>query len=271
MPELPEVETVRRHVERSLAGRKVESLEVRHPRMLRYQPGGTLPLVEGRAVGRVGRRGKYLLVSLEDLTWVTHLGMSGRIRLSCAEDPPERHTHVVASFEGGAQLRLVDPRTFGFIQVLDPGQLQASSVASLGPDALLDAPGDLRTRAASRSVAVKTLLLDQRFLAGIGNIYADEILHRAKIRPDRRADGLAAAEADRLREAIRPVLAEGLSWGGTSLDDLAYLLPDGSAGRFLDQLRVYGREGEACRRCGGTILRSVIGGRSSYWCEGCQT
>ncbi|MFQ5967774.1 MAG: bifunctional DNA-formamidopyrimidine glycosylase/DNA-(apurinic or apyrimidinic site) lyase [Acidimicrobiia bacterium] len=271
MPELPEVETIRRHLSPLLEGRTVRSLEVRHPRMLRYQPEGRLPTVPGRRVLEVGRRGKYLLITLDGgLTWVTHLGMSGRVRLTNPEEPFAAHTHVVASFDGGIQLRVIDPRTFGFVQFLDEDQMAKSSVGRLGPDALEDGAASIGPRLEGRRAAIKSLLLDQRFIAGIGNIYADEILYRARIRPKRPGGSLSAADAKRLQSSVRPVLRDGLRWGGTSLDDLAYRLPDGSAGDFLQKLRVYGRESEPCRRCQTPIRRTVISARSSFWCPTCQ-
>jgi formamidopyrimidine-DNA glycosylase len=229
--------------------------------------------LRSRRVAALRRIGKFLFADLDgDLVWVTHLGMSGRMQIARAGEPEHPHTNVVVR-TGATEIRMVDPRTFGFVAVLTPDEFAGSPLALLGPDAL-DALPPVRVMAAvlaGRTVAIKTLLLDQRFLAGIGNIYADEILHRAGIRPGRAAGTLELGEVKALRAAVRPVLRAGLQHGGTSLDDLAYLLPDGAAGDYLTRLRVYGRRDEPCRRCGTPIRRSVIGQRSSFWCPRCQT
>ncbi len=275
MPELPEVETVRRVLRPALEGRKVAAARICHPRTARRHARSTD--VEDRLVGRralrVGRIGKFLLIELDaDLTWVIHLGMSGRIRLGEPGDPTEGHTRFWAEMESGPLVRLIDPRTFGFVAVFTSGELDDSTLAKLGADAweALPSAGWLFERMASRTIAVKSLLLDQRFVAGLGNIYSDEVLHRAGIHPSRRAGRLSETEVGRIHSQVGPVLAEGISRGGTSLDDLAYLLPDGRAGGFLEYLRVYGREGQPCRSCEAPIRRMVIGARSSYFCPECQ-
>ncbi len=275
MPELPEVETVRRSIAPALEGATVVAVDVRHPRMLRRQPRPRdfRDRLLGRSIDVVGRHGKFLMLDVEgDLTWVLHLGMSGRIRLVPPDETPLLHTHVVVDFDRPESLHFVDPRTFGFTAVFTPEERAAQPFALLGPDALTDLPRYpvLARHMHNRRVPVKALLLDQRFLAGLGNIYADEVLHRARLLPHRPAGTLSNDEIRALRNAIRPVLEAGLQYGGTSLDDLAYLLPDGRAGEYLDRLRVYGREGEPCRRDGSMIRRSVIAGRSSFWCPNCQ-
>ena len=275
MPELPEVETTRQGLVPVLAGRTVASVEVLHPRMLRRQPDPAdfAARLRGKMVGELGRRGKFLLIEVGDgLTWVFHLGMSGRMSITDRAAPRNPHTRVVVRTDAGHEVRMVDPRTFGFTAVLTPDELAASSVARLGPDALNALPpaGEMASRAAGRRVATKTLLLDQRFLAGLGNIYADEVLFAAGVAGDRQAGTLSLAEVGAIRTAIGRVLADGLEHGGTSLDDLAYLLPDGRAGRHLEYLSVYGREGKPCRRCGALILKMRINGRSSHRCPACQ-
>jgi formamidopyrimidine-DNA glycosylase len=275
MPELPEVETVRRSLAPALEGARVVSVEVRHPRLARRneRPGDVTDRLRGRQIHRLDRTGKFLLASVEgDLTWVTHLGMSGRIELADPVEPQQPHTHVVVKTDRGQEMRMVDPRTFGFVAVFTPEELASSTIAGLGPDALHHLPRSpvWKKRMAGRTVAIKSLLLDQRFIAGLGNIYADEVLHRARIRPTRPAGSLAVDEIKRLRGSVLPVLEAGLRWGGTSLSDLAYLLPDGRAGEYLHRLRVYGREGLPCHRDGKPIERTVIGGRSSFWCLQCQ-
>ena len=275
MPELPEVEATRRHLEPIVTGRVIRAAEVRRERMVRRheQPADFAARVTGRRVRSLGRRGKFLLATLDgDITWVTHLGMSGRISVATPGDDEAPHTNVMIRLDDDREVRMVDPRTFGFVAAWTPEELDAAFGGRVGRDALDDLPatGELAAALAGRTAPIKGLLLDQRILAGLGNIYADEILHRARLRPDRPAGSLTRSEVSALRAAVRPVLAAGLRHGGTSLADLAYLLPDGRAGDHLDRLAAYGREGEACRRCGGIIERVVIRARSSFWCPGCQ-
>lgn len=276
MPELPEVETTRRHLAAAMAGRRIDRVEVRHPRMVRRQarPADFGDRLAGRTVDRLDRIGKFLLTRLSgDITWVTHLGMSGRAEIAPGGRGEARHTNVVVGLDDGIEFRLVDPRTFGFVAAYLPDELEASSVALLGPDALDDLPRspELARRMKGRAVPIKPLLLDQRFLAGLGNIYADEVLFRAGASPFRMAGSLDRSEVAGVRAAVRPVLEAGLRYGGTSLGDLAYLLPDGRAGEYLSRLKVYGREDEPCRRCGTRIRRGMLRQRSTFWCPECQS
>jgi formamidopyrimidine-DNA glycosylase len=273
LPELPEVESVRRALIPVLEGVRIVEVELRHQRTGRrnLRPGDVVDRLQGRRVLAVGRQGKFLLAPLDSgSVLVIHLGMSGHVEVARPGDPEARHTHFVARTEAGDEVRLVDPRTFGFVAVLEPDEL--GTLAHIGPDAFETLPSAARLAEVltGRTAPIKSLLLDQRILAGLGNIYADEVLHRARIRPDRPGGTLTREEVGRLRKAIPPILEAGIEAGGTSLTDLAYLLPDGTAGEFSERLRVYGREGERCKRCGGEIQRVVIGGRSSYFCGGCQ-
>lgn len=274
MPELPEVESTRRHLEPAVVGKRIVAVEVRRSRMLRRHPdpGAFGEMVTGRRVRGLRRRGKFLLADLDgDIVWVTHLGMSGRIALAAKGDPEAPHTQVMVELGGGSEVRLVDPRTFGFVAAFTPDDLEAA-LGGIGPDALDDLPSSatLCVALGRRTAPIKALLLDQRIVAGLGNIYADEVLHRARLSPLRPGGSLGATEVTALRRAIRPVLDAGLRRGGTSLGDLAYLLPDGRAGEHLAHLAVYGREGQGCPRCGGEIVRTTIRARSSHWCPGCQ-
>lgn len=276
MPELPEVETTRRHLATAMVGRRIDRVAVRHPRMVRRQarPSDFTDRLLGRTVDRLDRIGKFLLARLSgDVTWVTHLGMSGRIEIAPEGRGEARHTNVVVGLGDGVEFRLVDPRTFGFVTAYLPDELAVSSVASLGPDALDDLPRspELARRMKGRAVPIKPLLMDQRFLAGLGNIYADEVLFRAGVSPFRPAGSLDRSEVGGVRAAVRPVLEAGLRYGGTSLGDLTYLLPDGRAGEYLSRLRVYGREDEPCRRCGTLIRRGMLRQRSTFWCPECQS
>lgn len=275
MPELPEVEATRRAVEPALLGRTIAAVTVARPRMLRRQhrPADFAARMLGRRVKGLERHGKFLLTRLtDDITWVTHLGMSGRVSLADPDAPRPPHSNVVVGFDRGPEFRLIDPRTFGFVAAYTPEELAESSLGDLGPDAYAGLPRSTVLAAAlsGRTAPIKALLLDQRVIAGVGNIYADEALNRAGISPHRPGGSLTPDEVQALRRAIRTTLEAGLRHGGTSLDDLAYLLPDGRAGQYTSRLRVYGREDEPCRRCATRLRRDVIRQRSSFWCPGCQ-
>ncbi|HSJ29238.1 MAG TPA: bifunctional DNA-formamidopyrimidine glycosylase/DNA-(apurinic or apyrimidinic site) lyase [Acidimicrobiia bacterium] len=275
MPELPEVETTRRSIAPALEGRVLASVEVRRDRMARrnQRPSDVVDRLHRRRVASVGRTGKFIVAEVEgDLRWVMHLGMSGRMQLAAPGSPEAPHTNFTATTDAGVELRFVDPRTFGFVAVYTPEEWDASPMPALGPDALDGLPRtpELARRLHGRSAPVKALLLDQRIVAGIGNIYADEILFRARIAPRRAAGSLTTEEVRRLRQAIKPVLQDGLRYGGSSLDDLAYLLPDGRVGEYTARLRAYGRTGEPCPRCGTPIERVVVAQRSSHFCPECQ-
>jgi formamidopyrimidine-DNA glycosylase len=273
MPELPEVETVRRHLAPVVEGHRMVGVELRHPRTGRrnLNPGDVIDRLQGQTVERLDRTGKFLLATLgSEMTWVIHLGMSGHLSIVRPDAPEAKHTHFLARTDAGAEVRLVDPRTFGFVAVLTPDELETT--LHLGRDAYRDLPRvrELETALTGRTAPIKALLLDQRIIAGLGNIYTDEILFRAGVRPTRQGGDLEHGELTKIRSSIRTVLKAGIAAGGTSLDDLAYLLPDGQAGQFLGRLRVYGREGGPCRRCGTPIERVVVAGRSSFFCPVCQ-
>ncbi len=259
-----------------LEGAVIVDVAVARDRMLRRQanPADFARRLTGQRVDEVGRHGKFLMTRLaNDIIWVTHLGMSGRISLVARDAEVVPHSNVIVSLDSGIDFRFVDPRTFGFVAAFTEQELEESSISRLGRDALVDLPTSpqLGKLLAGRQAPIKALLLDQVVVAGIGNIYADESLHRAAINPLRTGGSLDSDELKALRRAIRDTLQHALRWGGTSLDDLAYLLPDGRTGDYVNRLRAYGREGEQCRRCGREIVRTVIRARSSFWCPGCQT
>ncbi len=277
MPELPEVETVRRDLEDALVGHRLGEVEVTGARTVR-RLGDPGPLVErsrGRLVEGVGRRGKYLLVRLDgpDVV-VVHLGMSGQLRLVAEGTPALPHTHVRWLLEGGGELRFVDPRTFGEVWVArpaTPGGLP-TELAHLGPDALEDL-GDHRALGrilAARRRRIKPTLLDQRVIAGIGNIYADEILWTARIAPHRAAGALSAAELRRLQAAVRDTLLEAIAHRGSSIADEQYRDLAGAVGTYQLRHRVYGRESQPCARCGRPVRRTAEAGRSTFSCPRCQ-
>jgi len=227
----------------------------------------------GRKLVELDRHGKFMLGLFEgDITLIMHLGMSGRMQLAEPGEKRVAHSNVVVGFDDEIELRLVDPRTFGFMVAVTPEEFGSTSVGKLGPDALNQLPrtAELVAALAGRTAPIKALLLDQRIMAGLGNIYADEVLFRSRVRGRRKAGRLSGPEVGAIRKSIGPVLQAGLRSGGTSLDDLAYLLPDGRAGEFVDKLKVYGREGEPCKRCGSAIRRSVIAQRSHFYCPECQ-
>lgn len=275
MPELPEVEITRRHLETVLTGRIMTGVEVSHDRTARLNasPREVEARLRGRTVVASGRHGKFLVLGLDDRqTMVAHLGMSGRFSVNPPSDAPVRHTHFVARIDDGTEVRFIDPRTFGFVSVFDDDDIGSSPLSRLGPDAWSDppTPAGLHGSLRGRSAPIKALLLDQGLIAGLGNIYADESLFLAGLRPLRAGERVSLASAGRIVDSVRTVLESAIENGGTTLGDLAYLLPDGRAGENLGRLAVYGREGLACDVCGTPIRRVVVRARSSHYCPSCQ-
>ena len=273
MPELPEVETTRRLVHPLIIGRTVTGVTVTRERMLRRQeqPADFASRLTGRRIIGTSRHGKRLMILLDgDFVWLVHLGMSGRLTVAGADDEVPPHTHVRATLDDGSEVRFIDPRTFGFTIVATQDEMDALSV--YGPDAWTDplSVEELRLRLEGRTAPIKALLLDQAIVAGVGNIYADEALFAAGIDPHRAGGTLSDEEVERLLAAIHDVLGAGIEAGGTTLSDLAYLLPDGRSGEYIAELSAYGREGEPCPRCGDSIRRDVIRNRSTFWSPGCQ-
>lgn len=274
MPELPEVETYVRELEPLLRGRTVRRAAVSWPRTI-AAPGVAEFEREmaGRRFTSFGRRGKYMLLGLEDgRTLIVHLRMTGRLLLASSEVEPGPHIHVVFTLDEGEQLLYQDARKFGRLWLVPE---PAAVLAKLGPEPLdEDAPAEvLAARLARRKAAVKTLLLDQSIVAGVGNIYADEALFRAGIHPLRPGASLNAGETERLWEAVRSVLAEGIAGRGSSLGGSElqnYLPPSGGIGSYQEQHQVYGRAGEPCRVCGTPIVRVVLNQRSAHFCPHCQ-
>jgi len=270
MPELPEVETIRRQLEPAVVGARIRDLDVRDARWCApIAPAELRDIVGGRRVRALHRRGKYLDWALEgEVHLLMHLRMTGTLLLDPAEVPD--HTRVVISL-GGHHLLFVDPRRFGTGQlVIGDEELEAFYASRLGvePFDKRFTPAHLRSLARGRSVPIKAFLLDQRMVAGIGNIYADEALFRTGVHPRRAAGALRPAQYELLRDAIREVLSAGIDARGASIDDFRHL--DGARGSFQDRFLVHRRGGEPCVRCGTTIRKLVVGGRGTYVCVHCQ-
>jgi formamidopyrimidine-DNA glycosylase len=278
LPELPEVETIRRDLEREIVGRKIKAVDVTGSRSVRRHrgPAEFRRRLEGRPIKAVQRRGKYLVVRLDDNdVLVVHLGMSGQLlRVKSAKEPKARHTHVIITFTQGGQLRFVDPRTFGelFVTSADDLESQVPELAHLGFDPIDDVMSwvTFGERLNRRDTSLKTALMDQRFVAGIGNIYADEILFAAGLRYDRHPGSLSSQEIRRLYRAMVETLQEAIKHRGSSLSDEQYRDLFGGVGEFQSLHKVYDREGEACRRCRSPITRVKVSGRSTFLCEQCQ-
>ena len=270
MPELPEVETARRGIEPHLLGRRVRDVTVRERRLRWPIPAALLRELPGQRIEAVTRRGKYLLLKSKAGTAILHLGMSGSLRVLPADTPPQKHDHVDLLMDNGKVLRLRDPRRFGTLLWTRADPTRHALLKDLGPEPL-DAAFDgdyLFERSRGRRLAVKLFIMNSRVVVGVGNIYASESLHLAGIRPERAAGRVTLAEYRALAKGIKKVLAASIKAGGTTLRD--FMREDGEPGYFLQRLRVYGREGEKCYRCGGTIVAKVTGQRSTYYCPDCQ-
>jgi formamidopyrimidine-DNA glycosylase len=273
MPELPEVETVRRSLLPGLVGRRIESVEVRERRLRsRIDPAALRRQLHGRRVEDLSRRGKYLLLHVEGgRRLVIHLGMSGRLLLTEGSAPLEAHVHVRFRLDNGFELRFRDHRRFGLVEVNDAAALAADPrLAGLGVEPLSRSCTARRLQACARARKrpIKSFLMDARQIAGVGNIYASEALFLAGIHPRRAAGRLSYPAWRRLTKALKKVLREAIRQGGTTLND--FQNANGEAGYFQVYLRVYGRAGEPCFACGGRIRRQVLAGRSTFYCPGCQ-
>ena len=272
MPELPEVETVRRTLGKLVAGRTIEQVTVRLPRIIqRIEPEAFCLELAGQTIREIGRRGKFLRFVLDDWTLVSHLRMEGRYGLHDAGDPLEPHTHVIFRFADGKELRYRDVRQFGTMELFRRGEEFAKPpLVKLGLEPLDPAftVKALKAAMAKSTAKIKPLLLDQTKVAGIGNIYADEALYRARIHPERTADSLTGPEWKRLHAAIVETLTEAVSSGGSSVK--SYVNGQGEMGMFQQQLNAYGRKNEPCPRCGRPIVKTVVGGRGTHFCPRCQ-
>ncbi len=273
MPELPEVETVRRDIREVLVGESVSQCSVSGLRTVRRTSAREVEdQTTGWEISEVGRHGKYLMLhgTGRSDVWFVHLRMSGRFEWVAPghHEQLAPHTHIRWTLRSGAELRFVDPRTFGEVFVVEP----ALVLGRLGPDPITSrwAPTKVADQLVRSGRAVADVLVDQRVVAGVGNIYCSEITHRAGVDPLRKASSLDAEAAGRIARAIPAVLREAVKYRGTTLADLQYRGLDGSLGGYQHRLRAYGRSGQPCARCGGVIERVRHGGRSIYRCASCQ-
>jgi formamidopyrimidine-DNA glycosylase len=270
MPELPEVETTRRGLAPHVEGRRITGVVLRRPDLRWPIPDEIRERLPGRRIEAVRRRAKYLLMDTDaGDSALLHLGMSGMLRVLPADTPVGAHDHVDLALDSGRVLRFTDPRRFGSL-LWQPAGTEHELLRGLGPEPLSDAfDGDwLFARSRGRSAPVKTFLMDQRIVVGVGNIYAAESLFRAGISPLRAAGKVSRERYAALAGAVRGILAYAITRGGTTLRD--FLSPDGAPGYFEQELAVYGRGGEACPGCGGPLREASIGQRASVWCPRCQ-
>ena len=281
MPELPEVETIARGLHKRVAGDTIESVWLgEKPEPLKSPANEIAEVLEGSRIVAVRRVGKHIVFDLERTgkkkrdavlrgQWIVHLGMTGRMQVTTPEDELATHTHAVAKLASGREVRFVDPRRFGRLAVVRMNsQASAAGFAAPGDEPLDSQIDRFVTLFRGRRTPIKSALLNQKLLSGVGNIYADESLFRSGLRPRRRAASLTREQLRKLHAALQEVLREAIALGGSSVSD--YVDADGKEGFFQLQHRVYGREGEPCLVCATSIKRVVIAGRSSHYCPQCQ-
>jgi formamidopyrimidine-DNA glycosylase len=274
MPELPEVETVVRGLRLALPGRRIREVRLGKTDFIE-DPAAVERDLPGRRVSAVERHGKFLVIELEplhggarDIALLIHLGMTGQLVTCPPETPVRAHTHAFFALDDGRELRYTDIRRFGSIRILTEDS-RAEVLGELGLDALAATAEEFIAKMRGRRARIKALLLDQRVLRGMGNIYTDESLWRAKIHPMRLGANLKDADLRRLHRAVQYVLTAAIRMRGSSVSD--YVDSEGSKGGFQTRHRVYQREGEKCSRCKTLIRRAIVAGRSSHYCPGCQS
>lgn len=270
MPELPEVETTLRGLIPHLLGRQVTQVLVRTPALRWPLPPHLAELLRGRTIRGLSRRAKYLLIAFDHGTMLLHLGMSGHLRMVSCTTPAGKHDHVDLQLSDGQQLRYHDPRRFGALLWIEQDPHSHPLLRQLGPEPFApEMTGDyLYSLAQGRRATVKSFVMDQKVVVGVGNIYASEALFRAGIHPQRAAGRISKARFEDLAEAIREVLSAAIAAGGTTLRDFANAA--GRPGYFSQQLRVYGRSGQPCPGCGAVLCQQRIAQRASYFCPRCQ-
>ncbi|SFQ06256.1 DNA-formamidopyrimidine glycosylase [Salibacterium halotolerans] len=273
MPELPEVETVKRTLQELTGGKTIQDVEVNWPKMIKRPDDAEAfrRLVSGQTIQHIGRRGKFLLFHLDDYVVVSHLRMEGKYEMAGVE-APDKHTHIRFYFTDGTELRYKDVRKFGTMHLFDKGrEEQELPLRQLGPEPYEDKQftgAYLYRRCRKTSRDIKTVLLDQREIAGLGNIYVDEALFLAGIRPDARAAVISQHRINRLRRRITETIERAVEKGGSSVR--SYVNGNGETGYFQLELNVYGRKGESCRHCGSPVEKNITAGRGTHYCPGCQ-
>ncbi|WYP25492.1 DNA-formamidopyrimidine glycosylase [Alkalihalobacillus sp. FSL W8-0930] len=273
MPELPEVETVKRTLEELVVGKTIQSVEIAWPNIIKRpaDPAEFTTEIKGQTIHSMRRRGKFLLFDLDDLVMVSHLRMEGRYGVYKEEDEPVPHTHVTFGFSDGTELRYQDVRKFGTMHLFEKGKEEETMpLIQLGVEPFDDAfTIELLTNASRKTTRkIKPFLLDQKTVVGLGNIYVDEALFRARIHPERLAHTLTDEEFKRLHHSIVETLSEAVKLGGSSIK--SYVNGQGEMGMFQQTLEVYGRKNEPCKHCDDTIIRIVVGGRGTHYCPTCQ-
>ncbi len=271
MPELPEVETVVRDLRPGLVGRCLGRVQVSKHSLRRPWCRSWTSQVSGRRVQAVRRRGKWIILELDRARHlVIHLGMTGRLTIEPADQPPAQHTHLTIDVGNGRQLRFRDVRRFGSATLIEGTESLRCffEEASLGPEPFECDPADWRSKLKRTTRSLKAVLLDQRVVAGVGNIYADESLFVARLHPARKGNALSGAEAERLRRAVKAVLMRAIEQRGSTIRD--YVGGSGQRGGYQDEFRAYGRTGDPCHRCGTPIERVRLAGRATHYCPRCQ-
>lgn len=273
MPELPEVETVRKTLEKLVVGKTIEKVTVSLPRIIQkpFTPDEFCKALAGKTIEKIGRRGKFLKIYLPPYVLVSHLRMEGKYRVTSSEEPVAKHTHVIFHFTDHTELRYHDVRQFGTMHLWKEGEEEKEKpLSKLGPEPLSNqfTVKWLQENLKKRKTKIKPLLLNQEFLVGLGNIYVDESLFRAKIHPERTANSLTDKEVEVLYQSIRKTLREAIEAGGSSVR--SYRNGEGEMGYFQLQIQVYGRKEEPCIICGTPISRIVVGGRGTHFCKQCQ-
>ncbi|UII55144.1 DNA-formamidopyrimidine glycosylase [Cytobacillus spongiae] len=273
MPELPEVETVRRTLEALVLHKTIEHVSVHWPKMIKHpdEMDQFTDALKGQSIVAIGRRGKFLIIYTTDYALVSHLRMEGRYGLFQKEDETEKHTHVIFYFSDGTELRYKDVRKFGTMHLFTKGEERNElPLSQLGPEPLAEqfTLDELKQKLLKTTRNIKSALLDQRLVVGLGNIYVDEALFRARIHPERSAQSLTDREFEVLHQEIIATLTEAVEQGGSTIR--SYVNSQGQIGMFQLQLFVYGRKGEPCRVCGATLEKTVVGGRGTVFCPNCQ-
>lgn len=273
MPELPEVETVRRTLEQLVIEKTIKDVEIYWPKIIKApEPVEQFSdALIGQTIHEIGRRGKFLIFQLDDYSLVSHLRMEGKYAVYPESEPRDKHTHVVFTFTDGYQLRYRDVRKFGTMHLFKKGEeVSNMPLLHLGPEPLSDefTLADLSMKLAKTNRKIKSVLLDQTVVVGIGNIYVDESLFRAGIHPERMASSLTLDEITRIHGEVKLTLAEAVEKGGSTIR--SYVNSQGQIGMFQLELFVYGRKGEPCKRCGTPLEKLVVGGRGTHICPVCQ-